>query len=77
MQQNFGAHDDSLSDIRRAARPFRVFVGRADELPDAQKLRVEFQSQRNDVPVFILPGFGHSDMLTCPDGIRVVVAAFP
>jgi pimeloyl-ACP methyl ester carboxylesterase len=77
MQQNFGAHDDYLADIRRSARPVRVFVGGADELLDAEKLRVEFQSQRSDVPVFILPGLGHSDMLTRPDAIRVVVAAFP
>jgi non-heme chloroperoxidase len=76
LQKNFGAHDDYLADIRRAARPVEVFVGGADEVLDAQKLKTEFQSQRHDVPVFILPGFGHSDMVTRPDAIRTIVAAF-
>jgi alpha-beta hydrolase superfamily lysophospholipase len=76
LTRNFGADDDYLADIRRATRPVRVFVGGADELLDAEKLRIEFQSQRNDVPVLILPGFGHSDMLTRPDAIRTIVAAF-
>jgi pimeloyl-ACP methyl ester carboxylesterase len=54
----------------------QVFVGGADELLDAERLGVEFQSQRSDVPVFILPGLGHTDMLTRPDAIRLIVAAF-
>jgi pimeloyl-ACP methyl ester carboxylesterase len=76
LQRNFGAHDDYLADIRRAARPTQVFVGEADELLDAEKLRIEFQSQRRDVPVFILPDLGHSHMVTRPDAVRTIVAAF-
>lgn len=76
LQRNFGAHDDYLADIRRASGPVEVFVGAADELLDAQKLKIEFQSQRRDVPVVILPGLGHSDMVTRPEAIRTIVAAF-
>ena len=76
MYKNFGADDDYLADIRRAVRPMQVFVGGADELLDAQKLEREFQSQRSDVPVSIIPGMGHSDMVTHPDAIRAIVAAF-
>jgi len=76
MYRNFGAHDDYLADIRRAARPFRVFVGGLDELLDAVKLKTEFQSQRSDVPVSIIPGLSHSDMVTRVGAIRAVVAAF-
>jgi len=76
MYKNFGANDDYLADIRRAARPIRVLVGGSDELLDAEKLKTEFQSQRSDVPVSIIPGMGHSDMVTQPDAIRAVVAAF-
>ena len=76
LQQNFGAHNDYLADIRRAARPMQVFVGAADQLLDAQKLKAEFYSQRSDTTVVILPGLGHSDMVTSPDAIRVLVAAF-
>ncbi len=76
MYRNFAADDDYLADIRRIVRPTRVFVGASDELLDAGKLKAEFQSQRSDVPVTIIPGLGHSDMATRPDAIRAVVAAF-
>ena len=75
LLQNFGAHTDYLADIRRVDRPMRVFVGRSDELLDAEKLRIEFQTQRQDVPVIILPGLGHSDMVTRPEAIRAIVGA--
>jgi pimeloyl-ACP methyl ester carboxylesterase len=76
MYKNFGADDDYLTDIRRTVRPMRVFVGGSDELLDAQKLRSEFQSQRSDVPVSIIPGMGHSDMVTRQEPILAIVAAF-
>jgi non-heme chloroperoxidase len=76
MYKNFGADDDYLADIRRAARPIRVLVGGSDQLLDAEKLKTEFQSQRSDVPVSIIPRMGHSDMVTQPDAILAVVAAF-
>ncbi len=73
--RNFGADDDYLDDMRRAGRPMAVLVGGADELLDAEKLKTEFQSQRPEVPVNIVPGMGHSDMVTRPEGIRAIVAA--
>jgi pimeloyl-ACP methyl ester carboxylesterase len=54
----------------------QTFVGGSDELLDAEKLKTEFQSQRLDVPVSIIPGLGHSDMVTQPDAIGALVAAF-
>jgi pimeloyl-ACP methyl ester carboxylesterase len=75
LLQNFGAHTDYLADIRRVDRPMRVFVGRSDELLDAEKLKIEFQTQRQDVPVVVLPGLGHSDMVTRPEAIRAIVGA--
>jgi pimeloyl-ACP methyl ester carboxylesterase len=76
LQRNFGAHENYLADIRAATRPVQVYVGGADELLDAEQLRIEFQSQRGDVPVFILPGLGHSDMVTHDEAIRTIVARF-
>jgi len=76
MYKNFAADDEYLADIRRTVRPVRVFVGGSDELLDAQKLKSEFQSQRSDMPVSIIPGMGHSDMVTRPDAIRALVVAF-
>ncbi len=76
MYRNFGADDDYLGDIRRSVRPMHVFVGGSDELIDGEKLKAEFQSQRSDVPVSIIPGLGHSDMVTRPDAIIALVTAF-
>jgi non-heme chloroperoxidase len=76
MYKNFGADDDYLADIRRAIRPMQVFVGGSDELLDSEKLKTEFQSRRSDVPVSIIAGLGHSDMVTRPDAIRSLVATF-
>ena len=76
MYRNFGADDDYLGDIRRVVRPVRVLVGGSDELLDAEKLKTEFQSQRSDVPVSIIPGMGHAGMVTRPEGIHAIVAAF-
>ena len=76
MQRNFGADDDYLADIRRANRPVQVLVGGSDEILDAEKLKAEFQTQRSDIPVTIIPGLGHSDMVTRPDAIGALAAAF-
>ena len=77
LQRNFGAHDDYLADIRGAVRPVEVYVGGADELLDAAALKSEFQSQRQDIPVTIVPGLGHSDMVTHDEAIRTIVGRFP
>lgn len=76
MYKNFGADDDYLADIRRTDRPMQAFVGGSDELLDAQKLKSEFQLQRSDVPVSIIPGMGHSDMVTRQAPILALVTAF-
>ncbi len=73
LLQNFGADYDYLADMRRVTRPMQVFVGADNGILDAEKLRIEFQSQRRDVPVFILPDLGHSDMVTNPEAIRAIV----
>ena len=51
-----------------------MFVGKSDELLDSEKLTLEFDSQRADIPVVVLPGMGHSDMVTNLKAIRVLVA---
>ncbi len=76
LQRNFGPHEDYLADIRSVSRPTRVYIGSADQLFIPEKMREVFQSQRRDVPVTILPGLDHSDMVTSPEAISAVVAAF-
>jgi pimeloyl-ACP methyl ester carboxylesterase len=75
LLRNFGAHDAYLTDMRLATQPVLVFVGSSDELLDAEKLRIEFHSQRPDISVVILPGLGHADMVTRPEGIAAIAAA--
>lgn len=74
LYKNFGADDDYLADMRRASRPMQVLVGDSDGLLDAAKLKIEFQSQRPETPVSIIPGMGHSEMVTRPAAILEVVA---
>jgi pimeloyl-ACP methyl ester carboxylesterase len=76
LLQNFGAHANYLSDIRAISRPTSVYVGAADELLVPENLRSEFQSQRSDVPVTVVPAMGHSDMITRPQAIARIAAEF-
>ncbi len=68
---------DDLADIRAVARPMHVYVGSADQRFVAARMRTEFQAQRPDIAVSTVPGMGHSDMVTRPEAIAVVVAEFP
>jgi len=77
LLRNFGARPDYLADIRAVRRPTHVYVGAADQLLVADKLKEEFQSQRPDIPASIIPGMGHSDMVTRPEAIRTIAKEFP
>jgi non-heme chloroperoxidase len=74
LLRNFSPHDDYLADIRAVTRPMHVYVGTADQLFVADRMRAEFQAQRPDIAVSTVPGMGHSDMVTRPAAIAVVVA---
>ena len=74
LYKNFAGDDDYLAEIHRTLRPMQVLVGDSDELLDATKLKSEFQSQRSDVPVSVIRGMGHSDMVTRPTAILAIVA---
>ena len=76
LARNFQPHADYLADIRAVDRPMHVYVGAADQLFVADRMRVEFQAQRPDIGVSIVPGMGHSDMVTRPAAISAVVAEF-
>jgi len=76
LNRNFQPHDEYLGDIRAVARPMRVFVGAADDLFIPEKMQEVFHSQRGDIPVTILPGLNHTDMVTSAEAIQVVVDTF-
>ena len=75
MEQNFDPHDDYRSDIRHVSKPMRVFVGSRDELFLPDEFAKVFSAERKDIPVTILPGMTHSDMITKPMAIHAVVTA--
>jgi pimeloyl-ACP methyl ester carboxylesterase len=77
MQKSFEPHSDYKADIRAVPRPMLVFVGGADELFLPEKFGQVFGADRLDIPVTILPGMGHSDMITKPEAIGAMVRAFP
>jgi non-heme chloroperoxidase len=74
LARNFQPHADYLGDIRAVTRPMHVYVGDADQLFVADRMRAEFQAQRPDIAVSTVPGMGHSDMVTRPAAISAVVA---
>jgi non-heme chloroperoxidase len=76
MQQSFQPHDDFRADIRAVSEPLQVFVGEEDQLFLPEKFKDVFDAERSEIPVSILPGLGHSEMVTSPQAIRAVVAAF-
>jgi len=76
LTRNFAPHADYLGDIRAVSRPMHVYVGAADQLFVADRMRAEFQAQRPDIAVSTVPGMGHSDMVTRPAAISAVVAEF-
>lgn len=72
MQKSFEPHSDYRGDIRAVSKPMQVFVGGEDELFFPEKFKDVF----GRIPVTVLPGMGHSDMVTRPEAIRALVEAF-
>lgn len=75
MQENFAPHADYRADIRKSQGPMMVFVGGADELFYPERFAGVFAAERPGVPVTIVPGMTHSDMITKPVAIETAVRA--
>jgi pimeloyl-ACP methyl ester carboxylesterase len=76
LEENFQPRSNYRADIRAIKRPAQVFVGGQDELFLPEKFAKVFSKDRSDIPVTIVPGMGHSDMITNPDAITFVVDTF-
>jgi pimeloyl-ACP methyl ester carboxylesterase len=77
LEENFEPRKDYKADVRAIKKPAQVFVGGQDELFLPEKFAEVFDKGRSDIPVTIVPGMGHSDMITNPEAITVVVNTFP
>lgn len=76
MQQNFGADEDYAVDIGALpASTTTVLVGSADSLLVPAALRREFKSRRPQIAVYCVPGVGHSELVTSPQGLAAILAA--
>ena len=76
LAASFKVHDDYVADIRQASRQVAVLVGATDELFYADRFADVFHSVRADIPVTIVPGLGHIDMIMQPaalDAVRSIV----
>ena len=74
LQENFEPHADYRADIRKSQQPMMVLVGSADELLFPDRFANVFHAERPDVPVTILPGMTHSNMITKPLAIQAAVS---
>ena len=63
---------DYVADIRNIHRPTAVVVGKADEFLVPEKFDPVIRAQRADVPVTIVPGLKHLDLITHPAGLAAV-----
>jgi pimeloyl-ACP methyl ester carboxylesterase len=77
LEENFQPHKNYAADIRAIPKPAQVLVGSQDELFLPEKFAPVFDKSRSDIPVTIVPGMGHSDMITKPEPINAVVNLFP
>jgi pimeloyl-ACP methyl ester carboxylesterase len=77
MEENFGPHSNFRADIRAIGKPTHVFVGGRDELFLPEKFAEIFDAEHKEIPVTIVPGMGHSDMVTNREAIAAVVSTFP
>jgi hypothetical protein len=75
LEANFGPHDNYRKDIRNSQEPMQVLVGGADELFYPERFAGVFHAERPDVPVTIVPGMTHSDMITKPLALEMAVRA--
>ena len=73
LWRNFATHRDWRQDIRGIRRPAAVLVGADDELFIAGEYAPLFKELRPEVPVAIVPGTNHMQMVTAPAGWAAVV----
>ena len=75
LEQNFAPHDDYLADIRAAPQTLQVLVGTDDELFLADQMQKLFREQQPQAKVIVLPGIGHSALVTDRRAIDAIVDA--
>jgi non-heme chloroperoxidase len=75
LSMNFGAGRDYETYLKNIRRPATVLVGDADEQVVADQFAPLLQRLGVNIPVTIVPGMKHADMIARPEALQVVVRA--
>lgn len=75
LAQNFRPHNDYEKDIHGAKKPMQVLVGKEDEVFYADRFASVFKEAGRSIPVTILPGIGHMDLVLNSVAVTAVVSA--
>lgn len=72
LEKNFRAHDDYRADIIAAKQPLHILVGQDDEVLHADQFSAVFEKAGRPVPVTLLPGVEHIDIILQPAAIQAI-----
>lgn len=72
---NFNAGPDFAAYLKNIRRPAAVLVGSADAQVVANQFAPLFKSLDVNIPITIVPGMTHVDMIATPTALRAVVSA--
>jgi non-heme chloroperoxidase len=75
LSMNFGAGRQYESYLKSIRRPAAILVGDADEQVVADQFAPLLQRLGVNIPVTIVPGMRHADMIARPEALQVVVRA--
>jgi non-heme chloroperoxidase len=75
LSMNFGAGRCYEAYLKNLRRPAAILVADADEQVVADQLVPLMQRLGVDIPVAIVPGMGHADMIARPEALQAVVRA--
>jgi alpha-beta hydrolase superfamily lysophospholipase len=75
LAMNFRPHRDYRGDIAAASQPMEVLVGENDDQFIPERFSPEFSAAGRKVPVSIVPGTGHIDLILTPVAVQAAVSA--
>jgi len=75
LSMNFGAGRSYETHLKNLRRPAAILVGDADEQVVADQFTPLLQRLGVDIPVTIVPGMKHADMIARPEALQAVVRA--
>ena len=75
LMMNFGAGSGHPAYLKNIRRPAAILVGSADEQELADQFTPYLQSLDVDIPITIVPGMKHADMIDAPGASTTVVRA--